>query len=106
MMTNDQKALEGVNVNYAFRNWEDLPLREQLLAMISDNHKDLYGFRPRYDVSHLTDIQLQEWNDQLVEDIEREYNQKIDDERLHQKAVAEVMSRKNWTIGDVLSVLA
>jgi hypothetical protein len=106
MTTDDQRALEGVSVNYAFRNWKDLPLREQLLAMISDNYKDLYGMRPRHDVSHLTDSQLQEWNDRLVEDIDREYNQKIDDERLHQKAVAEVMNRKEWTIGDVLAVLA
>ena len=43
-------------------NWNDLTEKEQLLSIISDVHKDAYGFRPR---SGYSDLSVKELNIEL-----------------------------------------
>ena len=100
----DTQALEGVNKNYAFRNWEDLPLREQLLSMISDDYKSLYGFRPRGDFSHMTDEDLQQWHREICEDIRREMEREEQEKLATKKAEQEAMTRKEWTLGELVGL--
>lgn len=97
----DIQALEGVNKNYAFRTWEDLTRREQLLCMISDDYKSLYGFRPRGDYSHMSDDDLQEWHNEIRETLSWEMDRKRQDEREHSRRVSEAMTRQPWTLGDL-----
>jgi hypothetical protein len=86
-MTDDKKALEGVNWNYAFRNWEDLSRRDQLLSMISDDYKELTGVRPRYNTSNKTDDELQAWHDDICADLARKAQGDLADKIAHERAV-------------------
>jgi len=101
---NDIQALEGVNKNYAFRNWEDLSRREQLLCMISDDYKSLYGFRPRGDTSVLTENDLQQWHDEILADLEIESETDKKDKREHSRRVNEALTRKEWTLGELVGL--
>lgn len=101
---NTTQALDGVNKNYAFRNWEDLSRREQLLAMISDDYKSLYGIRPRGDYSHMTDDDLQKWHDEICESIRWEMEYEAREELMTRQAEEKAMTRKEWTIGDLVAL--
>jgi hypothetical protein len=50
-----------------FKTWEELTVREQLLTIISDVHKDVYGFRPRRNWDSLSDSDLKIYLDELEE---------------------------------------
>jgi len=102
----DTQALEGVNKNYAFRNWEDLSPREQLLSMISDDYKSLYGFRPRGDYNHMTENDLQKWHNEICESIRREMDAEAREELMTKQAEQTALSRKEWTIGDLVGALS
>lgn len=92
----DQQALEGVNYNYTFRSWEDLSRREQIISMISDDYKSLNGVRPRFNLDHMTDDDLERWHMEICRDL----GKAIDEER--QQAVKKSMSRQPWSLGDIL----
>lgn len=100
----DTQALEGVNKNYAFRNWEDLSRREQLLSIISDDYKSLFGMRPRGDYSHMTDDDLQAWHDSICLQIRAEMDNEAAEELATQRATEQAMSRQEWTIGELVNL--
>lgn len=89
-----------------FRSWDQLTRREQLLSMISDDYKDLYGFRPRGFSSDMTDDDLQGWYDEIREDLDRKFERKARDKQEHERRTAEALSRTEWTIGDLVGALS
>jgi hypothetical protein len=101
---NTTQALDGVNKNYAFRNWEDLSRREQLLCMISDDYKSLYGVRPRGDYSHMTDDDLQKWHDMICLYLKCQMDAEAREELMTKQAEEKALSREEWTIGDLVAL--
>lgn len=59
-----------------------LSRRDAILQIISDVHKDAYGFRPREDYSRLTDAQLES----LLAQFSRAAEEEIERERAQQSA--------------------
>jgi hypothetical protein len=94
----DTESNKGINFNYAFHNWEDLSERDQLISMISDLHKDIHGFRPRWNFDSLSDQDLQERFDGLQSLLSCEIWEEMETLR----KLREASTRKEWTVGDVL----
>lgn len=73
--------------------------REELLATISDSHKDAYGFRPRQDVSGMSLEELQKWQDRIFDDlnieIEREEKAHADALRAFEATLATIQEDHN-----------
>jgi hypothetical protein len=87
-----------------FRSWDQLTRREQLLSMISDDYKDLYGFRPRGSVDDMTDDDLQVCYDEIRADLDRKFERKARDKQEHERRTAEALSRKEWTLGELVGL--
>lgn len=63
----------------AFRRWEDLSVREQLLCVYSDAYKDVYGCRPR-GTDDMTIEELQAQVNYLTEAIEQQESDRRQEE--------------------------
>lgn len=89
---------------FTFPTWDQLTRRQQLLSMISDDYKSLNGFRPRFNVDHMTDDDLEKWYNEIVADLAVEMVREARDEAEHNYRVSESMSRKPWTLGELVSL--
>ena len=87
-----------------FPSWDQLTRRQQLLSMISDDYKSLNGFRPRFNVDHMSDDGLEQWHNEIVADIAVEMAREARDEAEHNYRVSESMSRKPWMLGELVSL--
>jgi hypothetical protein len=76
--------------------------REQLLCMISDDYKTLYGFRPRNIREDITVEELRAWHSEICESIKREMEYEQAEETAHEEAMAAAFVKKPWTIGEIL----
>lgn len=102
---NDEQSLNGVAHNFAFRTWEQLSERDQLLSMISDSYKSINGVRPRWDTSHMTIEEVRAWNDDLTNEIRATIEQEAADELAHKKAVKAAMTvHTGFSIGDLVGL--
>ena len=88
-----------------FPTWEELTRRQQLISMISDDYKSLYGFRPREDWSRWSDEELEGYHQSLVKDLQEELEQEKQDEEMHQEVTRRVMGHQPWTLGDLIKNL-
>ena len=87
-----------------FPTWGQLTRREQLLSMISDDYKSLNGFRPRFNVDHMSDDGLEQWHNEIVVDIAMEMAREACDEAEHNYRVSESMTRKPWALGELVNL--
>jgi len=85
-----------------FKTWEQLTEKEQLLCVISDDYKTLYGFRPRNIREDITVEELREWHAEICESIKREMEYEQAEEAAHEAAMASAFVKKPWTIGEIL----
>lgn len=85
----------------------DLPTltrKQELIGMISDDYKVLYGVRPRFrNFDETTEAELEAWHAEICESIREQMAYERAEELAHQQAVAEAMTRKPWTIGELLN---
>jgi hypothetical protein len=89
------------DTNNTFRSWEQLTRREQLLSQISDTYKDINGIRPRWNMDHLSDDDLQKWLDDMFVDLRSQMEQERADELAHEAAVKKALTPKTFTLGMV-----
>ena len=89
---------------FTFPSWDQLSRRDQLLSMISDDYKSLNGFRPRFNVDHMSDDALEQWHNEIVADIAVEMVREARDEAEHNYRVSESMSRKPWALGELVNL--
>jgi hypothetical protein len=98
---NDTNNTNEVTTQPNFRSWDQLTRREQLLSQISDTYKEINGFRPRWNTDHMSDDQLQAWQDEMVLEIHNQIEAERAEELAHEKAVQEAMTPKGFTLGMV-----
>lgn len=85
-----------------FKTWEQLIEKEQLLCMISDDYKSLYGFRPRNIREDITVEELREWHQEICEDLKREMEYERAEELAHEQAMAKAFQKTPWTFGEIM----
>lgn len=69
---------------------EEIPAlskRAELEDIFSDTYKDIYGFRPRQDLSHLSDEELEKVIDELQLDLSNLIEYEIEQEEKHKAAM-------------------
>jgi hypothetical protein len=86
-----------------FRSWEQLTRREQLLSQISDTYKEINGMRPRWNMDHMSDDQLQAWQDEMVQEIHDQIEVERQEELAHEAAVKRALTPIQFTIGMVMA---
>jgi len=81
----------------------DTEIRNNLVGMISDDYKSLYGIRPRgYDWDGMTIEELKAWSDELVQSIHEQIAYERAEEMAHEQAMNEAFIRKPWTLGEIM----
>lgn len=80
--------------------------RNELLSCISDSYKDLNGFRPRFNMDHLTNDDLRMFHNQILTDLSRQLDEETREEIEHYKATDKAMTPSpQFTIGDIFKNL-
>ena len=95
------EGIGGVSIP-TFKSRNELSNREQLLCLISDDYKDLTGFRPRFNgIENMTDDELRQWHNQILTDLRAEIYTQTFNEAETSRRTAQAMTRQEWTIGDI-----
>ena len=69
--------------------------KDELLGLVSDMHKDVYGFRPRGMYSDYTEAQLSD----VIDELQIQLNEQIDwDKKREEKAIADFKALIQKTI--------
>ena len=81
----------------------DINTRSDLIGMISDDYKSLYGIRPRgYKFDEMTVEELQAWADELSQSIHEQIEYERAEELAHEEAMAAAFQKTPWTWGEIL----
>lgn len=81
----------------------ELTLRQELLANISDDYKSLNGIRPRWNMDHMTIDDLRQFHNQILTDLRYGMDKEQQEERDHNLAVERAMIvHSGWSIGELI----
>ena len=83
---------------------DDSGERDMLISQISDDYKSLNGIRPRRDMSGYSIEQLRLMADELSHQISSDIEREKSDDIAHQAATQKAMTKKPWSVGDVLGM--
>lgn len=75
--------------------------RDMWISQISDTYKEIYGFRPRSDMSRYSVKQLEIMAGGLDKMLRQQMDQEKADDEQHQTATQQAMTPKQWNVGDI-----